>query len=791
MIPYKGYYSDSHSNRLVFHLRVLRLNHTMNFKRFQWALSLLAHFSLVLSFFSADALSQSKKMPRSQFEKKIELQPQATSGSTNLFTFTGGGAATSNGDYVSASGGLATYYSFFIEVPPSTAELNLDIFDADVGLGGAAEAAAGRDRARGGYDSSVTYSLRDPAGNVRPVAFSSGDAAGPVGSDNAWLSLFRGNGKSVADSFGTAAFSNNNGTDNFTANWIESDNGGAGASAGAIQVTGGQLRLQDGVTGSPTLEREADLLGTPGLNFARAYLNFNFSTSGNLEDADVIVVEVSGNGGGSWTTLETFSNDGSGARQYDITSSIADNTRVRFRLAGGFTGTEYFYVDDLSINDGGAITAGHWELRIDMSGSGGDDINALGVRAHDGTAGAGGTELNTYVAGMLPLGVNNPASGTSSKSYTLYPYITSGCSCSKNDFDYDSNSGTVGSMNYLSRTSAFSQSFASADLSTDNSWSRGNVTGWTSDQTSSEYGIWTADLSITSYVSGGQNSNYTDWYMGTFAAAANPPGANPVANSFRIYLPNDSGTAPAKPHLSQNYVQISGPNPLGVGQSGTMRVVVQFVNPAAQAVTFSATDPITANVPGSGAVFAGVGSITQGSIVSQPAIGATGNVVWNPGTVAAGATATMTYDVTVTPTSAGQRIPVTATPASGNGTRARYVDETGNTSQTVATYTFGPICEIAVTQGVFNPGLSAAGASISGQVFASPGRGLSNAIVTLTAFDGTVRTARTNTMGRFAFQDVATGSSYVIGVNSRRFVFQPQVLNLEDSITGLELVPVR
>ncbi|HET9229447.1 MAG TPA: C25 family cysteine peptidase, partial [Thermoanaerobaculia bacterium] len=56
--------------------------------------------------------------------------------------------------------------------------------------------------------------------------------------------------------------------------------------------------------------------------------------------------------------------------------------------------------------------------------------------------------------------------------------------------------------------------------------------------------------------------------------------------------------------------------------------------------------------------------------------------------------------VRITPTSGGQRITATATPTSGNGTRATWVDETGNTTQARATYTFGPICELAVTQGL-------------------------------------------------------------------------------------------
>lgn len=733
---------------------------------------------------------------QSKYSKERSIsppEPSAASGTTNLFTITGGGAGTNLGDYVSAgTGGLDTFYSFFVEVPPAISELNLEIFDADVGLGGAAEAGAGRDRARTGFDSSVTYSVIDPSGATRPISFTTGDAAGPAGSDNAWLALLRGTGRTVRDNFAAAAYSNNNGTDNFSANWIEVDAGGAGAAAGTIQITGGQLRLQDGVAGTPSLEREADLLGTPGLNFTRAFLNFDYNTSNNLEGTDQIVIEVSNNGGGTWTTLETFSDDSSGSRQYDITGQIANNTRVRFRLAGGYTGTEFFFVDNLEINDGGPLTPGHWEVRIDMSTPGnGDDINALGIRAHDGNSGAGGTELPVYAAGMIPLGVNNPAAGSNTRSYTLYPYITSGCNCSKNDFDYDSNSGTVGSMNYSSRTAAFSQAFASGTLSTDDSWSRGNITGWTSDTNSSDYGIWTAGISITSYIiAATQNSNYTDVYIGNSAAAANPPTANPMPNSFRIYLPTDAGGAPAKPYVSQNYVQVAGSNPLGVGATGTMRVFVQFANPTTRPVVFSAANLITVNVPGAGATYSGPINVSQGSLVSQPAIGGTGNITWNPGTVAAGGTVHFIYDVAVTPTSAGQRVPVTGNVPSGNGTRAQYVDETGNTTQARATYLFGPICELAVTQGVPNPAPSAAPASVGGRVITPSGLGLVNAFVTLTSFDGETRTVRTGTSGKFAFSDVESGKSYTLSVSSRRYVFQPIVLNVSESVSDLEFRPM-
>ncbi|HSF40019.1 MAG TPA: C25 family cysteine peptidase, partial [Thermoanaerobaculia bacterium] len=63
-------------------------------------------------------------------------------------------------------------------------------------------------------------------------------------------------------------------------------------------------------------------------------------------------------------------------------------------------------------------------------------------------------------------------------------------------------------------------------------------------------------------------------------------------------------------------------------------------------------------------------------------------------------TALLSYRVNVLPTSNGQVIPVTATPASGNGTRAQYLDETANTSQTRATYLHGPLCQLEATEDV-------------------------------------------------------------------------------------------
>lgn len=647
------------------------------------------------------------------------LYAGSTAGTSGLMMPQGSGAATANGDYVSATAGLNTFYRYYIEVPSAASRLQIQIFDADVGAGGAAEANAGRDRDRGGFNSSVTYSLIDPSGNTRTALFTTGTTALPAGADNAWLDFYNVTGNSVRDNFSAAAYTNNDGNNNWTGAWVETDGGGGGAVSGSIQVTGGELRLQDVSPGSASIYREANL-SMGGLNLGSAFLTFSYRTSGTLETSgknrDDILLEVSSNGGGSWATLETFTGDSTGTRSYNITSYIATNTRVRWSVNGLTDTDEFFYVDNVQITDG-EKTAGHWELRVDMSSAvtGGDDINAIGIRAHDGDSTSGGTELNVYFDSHNQLGTN-PAPGASSRSYGIYPYLTSGCTASKNDYDYDSNTGTVGSMSFSSRSGAYSQTFDSSQLSGNDVWRRDTISTWASDNNAIDYGIWLATVTINTYTASGTvNGNYTTFYVTNSQAAANPPTSNPSANSFRVYLPTDAGGAPVKPYVEQQLRHDSGPNPPVNGQTSSLTVTVRVVNPTAHAITFSASNLVTARIPGGGAVYGGSAQVSQGSIVSQPAVGGTGDITWNLGTLAAGATALLAYEVDITPTAVGQRIAATGTPASGNGTRAQYVDETGNTTQSRATYLFGPLCELAVTEGLLTHAVVS-----SFQTFADP-----------------------------------------------------------------------
>lgn len=466
----------------------------------------------------------------------------ASTGTVSLHMPQGSAAGLPNGDFVSnAAPGLNSVYRYWIEVPPGLGRLVVEIFDADIGRGGATEDTAGRDRDRGGgFASQADYSL------IRP----------------------------------------------------------------------------------------------------------DLTTANTLNDCDFNTCNDN-----VWTAL--------------LDSTSATNT-----------------------------AAGHWELRVDMDG--GNDINAIGIRAHDGTSGSGGTELNVYADSMVPLGVN-PDPGFDSNTFTFYPWITSGCQASQNDFDRDTNSGDTGSVTYTSRTGGFTQTFAStAPLSVENDWEDNTLTRWGDDDESDDYGIWTWSPTITTY--GSTSGNYETAYVGSYLTTGANPTSNPILSggvpaAFRIYLPTDAGTAPVKPYLEQFLTHnrnFPGPNPGVVGQQTVYTVTIRITNPTAYALTFNASNLVRTNIPGGGVTYGGSVTMTQGSIVTQPAVGGTGNLTWNPTAVAAGDTVLFAYNVRVTPPSAA-RVLVTPTPASGNGTRAQFIDETGNATQTRARYTMGGVCELAVT----------------------------------------------------------------------------------------------
>jgi len=369
------------------------------------------------------------------------------------------------------------------------------------------------------------------------------------------------------------------------------------------------------------------------------------------------------------------------------------------------------------------VANGHWELRVESSQAvtNGDDINAYGVRAHDGDSTSGGTEINVYTEDFYIIGVNN---NDDQRDYQLYPYVTSGCDASFRNFDWDSNSNDTspshdapfGSWTVTSRSGAFTamNPAGAGGMSGNDVWQTvdfAGATGWTDDDTSADYGIWDFDVNIQDF----GIANYGNFYFGASDAAATPPTDPPTGGVFRIYLPRDgapvtpnaSDFAPDKPYLEQHLTWVdqvgNGPNPPQVGQTTRFAVSVAVTHPegAVDDITFSASDVVSATVPGGDVLYGGLFSVTSGSVISQPVVGGSGTITWNPGTVAPGSggsdnTERMIYFIDVTPSGAGDVV-ATGTPSGGDGTTAEYVDETGDTTNARATNTLGPLCELTVS----------------------------------------------------------------------------------------------
>jgi subtilisin-like proprotein convertase family protein len=66
---------------------------------------------------------------------------------------------------------------------------------------------------------------------------------------------------------------------------------------------------------------------------------------------------------------------------------------------------------------------------------------------------------------------------------------------------------------------------------------------------------------------------------------------------------------------------------------------------------------------------------------------------------------------------------------------------------------------------------TAASVSVAGRVLTSRGRGLMNAFVRMTDASGVVKTARTNPLGFYRFEDVSAGGVYAFTVSAKRYTF--------------------
>src|SRR5438128_2381820 len=156
----------------------------------------------------------------------------------------------------------------------------------------------------------------------------------------------------AGEDFAAASYANaSTGTIAWNGNWVETDVAGAAqsASAGNVVITGGELSLTKATS---AVQRAVNLSAqsTDSLN----RLSFDYRTGTGVDaGADKIDVQVSANGGSTWTTVDTLDlgASASGSKSYDITAFSNANTVVRFKpTANSFNqGNEEFYLDNVKV----------------------------------------------------------------------------------------------------------------------------------------------------------------------------------------------------------------------------------------------------------------------------------------------------------------------------------------------------------------------------------------------------------------------------------------------------------
>jgi len=163
----------------------------------------------------------------------------------------------------------------------------------------------------------------------------------------------------IADQFDLPGYNGNNGSQPFSNDWqelgevdgpdfgvVQSSNSNACASGSCFNI-GGILSNLD----NRGLSREADLSNATTATLTYSYriqsLSLALSTS-------AVEVQISGDGGLSWTTLQVYvlnvSNNTHISQSFDISPFIAANTQIRF-IASGNTGllADFIYFDNIEI----------------------------------------------------------------------------------------------------------------------------------------------------------------------------------------------------------------------------------------------------------------------------------------------------------------------------------------------------------------------------------------------------------------------------------------------------------
>lgn len=159
--------------------------------------------------------------------------------------------------------------------------------------------------------------------------------------------------ETVRDNFSSVSYSNNNGTQNWSSNWIES-NDDSSSSSGRIRISGSRLRFEDITRNSHQIKRSADINGATSatLSFDWEAVGLDRQNNNNKEQLDV---QVSVSATGTFTTIGTLDGNQSDSFSVDVSAYISSEITIRFINTstwqyGDWESGEYVYIDNLQIS---------------------------------------------------------------------------------------------------------------------------------------------------------------------------------------------------------------------------------------------------------------------------------------------------------------------------------------------------------------------------------------------------------------------------------------------------------
>ncbi len=153
------------------------------------------------------------------------------------------------------------------------------------------------------------------------------------------------------DDFESSTYSGNTGTRQWSTDWLEineSDGPGSGDEQIISDLGSTRLRVRDNDGGGEGVEREANLS-----EFTKATLTFDYRRVNLSKVDDYATIEVSADGGKSWTELGRLQGAANDldyfSASYDISPYIATNTRIRFVTSRSMGSRESVNFDHVQI----------------------------------------------------------------------------------------------------------------------------------------------------------------------------------------------------------------------------------------------------------------------------------------------------------------------------------------------------------------------------------------------------------------------------------------------------------